>query len=111
MYFHDPIFVKWKPTIIFWLFALANLLPNCLQQNPNATYDGKMQDKGHIPVNRNGNIMWALSLPARCSQSLHRFFYSDDIRNKFYGITTSLLLFSIFQAFYLSRFLEGETEK
>src|SRR5579871_4180643 len=23
LYFHDPIFVKWKPTIIFWIFGLA----------------------------------------------------------------------------------------
>jgi len=21
LYFHDPIFVKWKPTIVYWIFA------------------------------------------------------------------------------------------
>src|SRR3990167_3494611 len=26
LYFHDPIFVKWKPTIVFWIFALVILV-------------------------------------------------------------------------------------
>src|SRR5260221_2232156 len=33
LYFHNPIFVKWKPTVIFWIFALALLISHITKKS------------------------------------------------------------------------------
>ena len=34
LYFHNPIFVKWKPTIVFWIFALVTIGSHLFTKNP-----------------------------------------------------------------------------
>src|SRR5579872_6248363 len=34
LYFHDPIFVKWKPTVIFWIFGVVFLATQFFGKKP-----------------------------------------------------------------------------
>lgn len=119
LYFHDPIFVKWKPTVIFWLFAISILITHFFTQKPmmQRLMENMLQDKGNIPLTiwRRLNLIWALFFITLGGVNLYvAYYYSNDIwvNFKFYGVTIALFLFSIFQALYLSRFiLESKSEK
>jgi len=119
LYFHDPIFVKWKPTILFWLFAITLLITQFFTQKPlmQRMMESMLQDKGQIPglIWKRLNLIWAFFFTLLGGVNLYiAYFYNDAIwvNFKFYGVTLALFIFSIVQALYLSRFLvEGETEK
>jgi len=113
LYFHNPIFVKWKPTIVFTTFALIILFTHFFTKKPlmqrlmeaSISYDGAL-----IPLRvwRRLNLMWALFFLLLSFANLYVAYYlSDDawVNFKFYGITSALIVFSILQAVFLMRYL------
>lgn len=115
LYFHDPIFVKWKPTIVFWIFAVAIIFTQIFTKKPmmQRMMEGAMQQSGTVPsqVWKRINIMWAIFFAVMGTINLYvAYSFSNAVwvNFKFYGITSALLLVSIIQALYLVRFM---TEK
>lgn len=115
LYFHNPIFVKWKPTIVFWIFAVAILITQIFTYKPlmQRMMEGALQHSANIPsqVWRKLNILWAIFFLAMGTVNLYvAYFFSNDtwVNFKFYGISSALLIASIAQALYLVRFM---TEK
>lgn len=119
LYFHDPIFVKWKPTIIFWLFAISILFTHFFMSKPliQRLMENMLQDKGHVPLPiwKRLNLVWALFFTTLGAINLYiAYHYNNDVwvDFKFYGVTSALFVFSIFQALYLARFMvESKSEK
>lgn len=116
LYFHDPIFVKWKPTIIFWIFAIILIGSQLFTKRPliQRMMVNAMEGKYVIPVKvwSRLNIMWALFFIVLGSINLFvAYAYSNDawVNFKFYGISIALLLFSVVQAIYLARYM-SETD-
>lgn len=112
LYFHDPIFVKWKPTIVFWAFSLAILGYHLVMRKPlmQRLMQNMLQEKAAIPLSvwKRLDLIWALFfITLGCINLYIAYNYSNDawVNFKFYGITAALFLFSIFQAFYLMRFM------
>jgi intracellular septation protein len=112
LYFHDPIFVKWKPTVVFWIFAIAISITQFFTQKPlmQQLLEGMLQDKGTIPsfIWRRLNVMWAFFFILLGGANLYvAYHYNNDawVNFKFYGITAALFIFSLFKAIYLSRFI------
>ncbi|VVC75893.1 Intracellular septation protein [Aquicella siphonis] len=112
LYFHDPIFVKWKPTVVFWLFAVALLVTHYFTHKPlmQRLMENMLQEKGVVPseIWRRLNLVWAAFFIVLGTVNLYvAYFYSNDawVNFKFYGVTGALFLFSILQALYLSRYL------
>lgn len=112
LYFHDPIFVKWKPTIVFWVFAVAIVITQYFTHKPlmQRLMENMVQDKNPIShlVWKKLNLMWALFFIVLGSVNLYvAYSCSNDawVNFKFYGITSSLFVFSVIQALYLSRFM------
>lgn len=112
LYFHDPIFVKWKPTIVFWVFASAILGSQLFTRKTIAQrlMENVFQGKGSVPliVWKKVNIAWALFFISMGALNLYvAYYFSDDawVNFKFYGITSALFLLSIAQAVYLMRFM------
>jgi intracellular septation protein len=108
LYFHNPIFVKWKPTIIFWLFSIALLISQWFSAKPlmQRMLEVSLQDKGQIPrlVWQRLNVMWAVFLLALGAVNLYiAYHFSDNawVNFKFYGILSCLAIFSVIQACYL----------
>lgn len=115
LYFHDPIFVKWKPTVIFWLFALVLIGSHLFTAKTliQRMMENALEGKGSVPVRvwKKLNASWALFFMCLGGANLYiAYFYSNDawVNFKFYGITSAFLVFSILQAIYLSRHI---TEK
>lgn len=116
LYFHDPIFVKWKPTIVFWLFTVVIIGSHFFTHRPVAQrlMEGMLQDKSaSVPMRvwSKLNLIWACFFLIMGGINLYiAYHYSNDawVNFKFYGITGALFLFSLFQAFYLMRYLSDE---
>lgn len=112
LYFHDPIFVKWKPTIVFWIFSIAILITQFFTKKTliERLMASVFQDKGEVPVVvwKRLNFIWALFFAALGGINLYiAYYFSNDawVNFKFYGITAALFVLSIFQAIYLTRFM------
>lgn len=112
LYFHNPIFVKWKPTIVFWIFSIAILITHRFTSKPlmQRMMEGALQNSASIPSYVWGrvNLMWAGFFIIMGAINLYVAYYlSNDawVNFKFYGITSALFLISIIQALYLVRYL------
>lgn len=111
LYFHNPIFVKWKPSIIFWIFGIVLLLSHffgkkvIIQRMMENLLEGRQ-----LPVNvwKRMNFSWALFFLILGTVNIFiAYHFSTDtwVNFKFYGILGLLILFSILQAICLTRYL------
>lgn len=113
LYFHDPIFVKWKPTIIFWIFGFLLLGSQFIGKKPlvKRMLESLLEGQAHLIPDRvwtRLNIAWAIFFIILGSVNLYvAYFFSTDawVNFKLYGVLSLLILFSFMQAIYLSRFL------
>jgi intracellular septation protein len=112
LYFHDPIFVKWKPTIVFWIFSLAFFATQWIGKRPlmERMMGQVLEEKKPIPkaVWRKLNLAWALfflTLGALNIFVLYHFTTDTWVNFKLYGIFSATLLFGFAQAFFLSRYI------
>lgn len=115
LYFHNPIFVKWKPTIVFWIFAAAILITQAFTSKPlmQRMMEGALQATSPIPATiwRNVNMIWAgFFIVMGCVNLYIAYNFSDDtwVNFKLYGITGSLFVVSLIQAAYLTRYISDK---
>lgn len=112
LYFHDPIFVKWKPTIVFWIFGIIFLGSQFIG---NKTIIQRMmgsviEEKNTLPsfVWKRLNLAWSLFFILLGTVNIYiAYTYSTDtwVNFKVYGIMLLLVVFSFMQAIYLSKYM------
>src|SRR5579872_1653637 len=97
LYFHDPIFVKWKPSIIFWIFGLVLLLSHfvgkkvIIQRMMENMLEGKTLP---VQVWKRMNFSWALFFLILGSVNIYIAYYFSTntwVNFKFYGILGLLI--------------------
>lgn len=115
IYFHDPIFIKWKPSIVFWLFALVLIISQLFTQKPmmQRLLEPMFEGKADVPVTvwSRINFMWAICFAVLGACNLYiAYHYSNDtwVNFKFYGITSVLFVFSLVQSIYLAVFIKED---
>ena len=115
LYFHDPIFVKWKPTIVFWIFSLVILFTQVFTQKPlmQRLMEKMLEGKAIIPLNiwQRINLAWAIFFTILGGLNLYIAYHFDNdiwVNFKFYGITSAMIVLSIAQAVYLTRYMTEE---
>lgn len=119
LYFHDPIFVKWKPTIIFWIFAAVLFGSHFIGAKPvmqrflEASVKGQKDQSVQIilpaHVGKKINIAWTLFFILLGTVNLYVAYTFDDnvwVNFKLYGITSATLLFSVLQTLFLMRYMK-----
>ncbi|HEX4045506.1 MAG TPA: septation protein A [Gammaproteobacteria bacterium] len=118
LYFRDPIFVKWKPTIIFWIFALIVLISQFFMKKPliQRLMENVLENKATVPlfVWKRINLMWAVFFAGMGAINLYIAYYFSDaawVNFKFYGLTGALFVFSILQAGYIFRYTQETKDK
>jgi intracellular septation protein len=115
LYFHNPIFVKWKPTIVFWIFAIAIIITHFTRKPlMQRMMENALENSAVIPsrVWARINLMWAAFFIIMGAINLYiAYTFSNDawVNFKFYGISISLIVISIIQALYLVRYMTKET--
>ena len=110
---HDEMFIKWKPTILYWVFAVTLLFSSLvLGKFPLRAL---LQDKLTLP-NRiwlRLNLAWGLFFAVLGSVNLYvAFSYSTEIwvNFKLFGTTAMILLFVLAQAMWLARYVDQPKE-
>ncbi len=106
LFFHNPWFIKWKPTGIYWLSSLAFL---------SSAYVGKktinqkmMEGNVNLPerIWRRLNFAWTLYFIFMGILNLYVAYYYDTdfwVNFKLFGGAGFMLLFVFLQAIYLTK--------
>jgi len=114
IYLHDETFIKWKPTIIYWLFAFALLVAQFGFQKNLMRQAMESQIQLPDPVWNKLGIAWIFCFAVLGAVNLLAAFvvFKDNtsawVNFKVFGITGMLLVFIIGQAFFLSKYIEEE---
>lgn len=106
LFFHNPWFIKWKPTGIYWLTSLVFLGSSFIGSKPLIQ---KMMD-GNISLPQKIwyrlNYAWAVFFILMGGLNLYvAYFYSTDfwVNFKLFGGAGFTLVFVFLQAIYLTR--------
>lgn len=105
---HDETFIKWKPTVLYWLFAGVLFGSVLLGKNPMRAMLGQQLTLPE-PVWLQLNRMWGAFFAVMGVLNLYiAYQFPTDIwvNFKLFGGMGLMLLFVIAQGFYLSRYLE-----
>jgi intracellular septation protein len=107
---HDPVFLKWKPTVYFWVMAVAFLGSSWIGRMPlaQALLQSALPDSDTLgrPVWLRLNAAWAVFFTLLGALNLYvayRLPESAWVNFKFYGLTALLFVFGVAQALWLSR--------
>jgi intracellular septation protein len=115
LYFHNPIFVKWKPSIIFWILGLVFILSQLIGNKPlsQRMLEHLIEEKAAIPaiVWKRLNLGWATFFILLGTLNIFiAYHYSTEtwVNFKFYGILGLFFLFGFLQSLYISRYMQAK---
>lgn len=111
---HDPVFIKWKPTVVNWLFGAAFLGSQFIGRRTLVERMMAHAISAPTPVWSRLNWAWTLFFLAMGLLNLFvAYNFSEDtwVNFKLFGMMGLTLLFVFGQAFYLSRYLQPDGEK
>jgi intracellular septation protein len=110
---HDETFIKFKPTILYWVFAIILLGSNLLlKKNLMRTL---LKEKITLPTKvwNQVNLGWSLFFVLLGIVNLYvAFNFSTDawVNFKLFGTTGMMLVFVLLQAMALSKYMQEEKE-
>jgi intracellular septation protein len=113
LYFRDPTFIQWKPTILYWAFSIIFLLsPFILGRT---LVQAMLEQQISLPDKLWGrlNAAWIIfftSMGAVNLAAVHILSCNDWVSFKFYGTTGLMLAFVVGQALFLARHVEVKEE-
>jgi intracellular septation protein len=110
---HDETFIKWKPTILYWVFACVLLFSNILFRKN--LMRALLHEKLALPAKvwNHVNLSWSLFFTVLGIVNLYvAFNYSTDswVDFKLFGATGMTMLFVLLQAMVLSKYMEEDKE-
>ncbi len=106
---HDPVFIKWKPTVINWLFAVVFLGSHWIGEKPLVERMMSHAIRAPRPVWMRLSWMWILFFALVGILNLYvAFNFAEEtwVNFKLFGILGITFAFVIAQAFYLGRYVE-----
>jgi len=115
LYLQDEMFIKWKPTVINWLFGIAFLASQWIGEKP--LIQRMMAANLELPaaVWRRLNLGWTLFFLVLGGVNLFVVYSFDTatwVNFKLFGILGLTLVFVIVQSVYLTRYLgDAPTEQ
>lgn len=114
LWLRDEAFIKWKPTVLYWMFA-AILLVSALLFRKNLIR-AMMEKQLTLPdaVWRRLNLSWAVFFAAMGAANLYVAFHFPTefwVNFKLFGGIGLMVAFVIAQGLMLSRYVESEEKK
>ncbi|NJM12659.1 MAG: septation protein A [Synechococcaceae cyanobacterium SM1_2_3] len=109
--FHDPNFVKWKPTVVNWLFAAAFIGSRLIGGKTLLERMMGTQLELPAPVWVKLTFAWATFFLAIGLANLYVAFTFDEntwVNFKLFGMLGLTLLFVLAQALYISRHIKSD---
>ncbi|STX28534.1 intracellular septation protein [Legionella beliardensis] len=110
LYLRDPIFIKWKPSIIFWTFALLILVSHFILKKSLLQFliSSMLKDGDNLPAsiwNKLNNIWIIFFVLIGFLNLIFAYYFSTNawVNFKFYGISLGVILISIIQTIYIRK--------
>jgi intracellular septation protein len=110
----EEIYIKWKPTVLNWLFGVVFLASQFF--GDKTMVERMMSHAIQVPeaVWKRVNLAWVAFFALSGAVNLYVVYHYDTeiwVNFKLFGLMGMTLLFVVAQAFYLARFMDGdETE-
>lgn len=110
---HDENFIKWKPTVLYWIFSATLLFSNIvLHKNLMRSL---LHEKLALPLHawNRLNLIWSLFFAVLGFLNLYvAFNYSTDtwVTFKLFGFTGLMLVFILAQGAWLSKYVDEKKE-
>jgi intracellular septation protein len=104
--FHNPWFIKWKPTVIYWLSGLALLSSSWMASKPLVQ---KLMEKNiQLPnkIWKRLNYAWSIFFMILGFANIFVAYQFDTdtwVNFKLFGGTSCMIIFILLQAYYLSK--------
>lgn len=115
LFLKDPLFIKWKPTAINWLFGLAFLVSQFVGEKPLVQrMMGQAVDLGSQTIWYKLNLMWVgFFVFSGLANIVVAFNFSEDIwvDFKLFGMLGITVVFIIGQAIFLSKHIVTNKEE
>ena len=105
----DPTFIKWKPTVLYWLFAAVLLGSAVLFRKNLIRAMLEQQVSLPEPLWARLNLAWAGFFAAMGALNLYvayNFSEADWVNFKLFGGMGLMLVFVVLQALYMARFID-----
>jgi intracellular septation protein len=111
---HDPVYIKWKFSVVEWLFGTVLLGSQFIGGKP--LMQRALEEKIKVPdfVWTRLNLMWGLFFLLLGTVNVYVIYnFSTDVwvRFKVWGVTGLLLVFAVLQAIYLGKHMPAEEQK
>ncbi|MDP6189830.1 MAG: septation protein A [Gammaproteobacteria bacterium] len=109
----DGVFIKWKPTVVNWLFAIVFLVTQFIGQKPMVQ---RIMESGiKLPAQawRGLNLAWVGFFASMGLINLYvAFNFSEDVwvDFKLFGMLGLTLVFIVAQGFYMTRHMAHQPE-
>lgn len=110
---HNETFIKWKPTVLYWLFSAILLASNLVfHKNLIRTF---LQERIALPLHvwNRLNLAWSVFFAALGFINLYvAFNYSTDswVNFKLFGFTGLMLAFILGQGVWLTKYVDEKKE-
>ncbi len=109
---HNEIFIKWKPTAIYWIFAAVCLGSHLTKQT---IMQRIMQKNITLPNTawKKLNFSWVIFLFLIGLANIYVVYHFDTntwVNFKLFGVLGLTVVFVILQAIYLSKYINPETK-
>jgi intracellular septation protein len=106
---HNELFIKWKPTAIYWIFAVVFLLSQCIGKK--LLIQRLLDNQITLPIIiwKRLNLAWVIffiSMGALNLYILYHFSTNTWVNFKLFGALGMTIVFIILQAIYMSRYLD-----
>ncbi len=104
---HDEMFIKWKPTAIYWAFAIAFLISQYFGEKPISQHmmENKIQLPSSIWLKLNQSWMYFFAAMGFINLFVVYNFSTDAwVDFKLFGTLGLSLIFVILQAIYMTRY-------
>jgi intracellular septation protein len=117
IFFHDEVFIKWKPTILYWCFSLALAVGAVFFKKNGIRVVLETQVKLPDPIWKGLLTAWILFYTAMGFINLLVAFviFKNDLNAwvnfKFYGATGLLLAFIVGQTIVLAKYMQEDTNE
>ena len=109
----DEMFIKWKPTVINWLFAIAFLGSQFIGEKP--IIQRMMGDHIVLPIHiwLRLNVAWSIFFISLGIINLYVIYNFDTetwVNFKLFGLLGLTFVFVIAQSLYLARYMQASEE-
>ncbi len=110
---HDETFIKWKPTVLYWLFSSVLLVSN--QFFKKNLIRSLLNEKIALPLHawNRLNLSWSVFFAVLGLLNLYvAFNYPTDtwVNFKLFGFTGIMLIFILAQSAWMAKFIDEKKE-